>query len=76
MAKKQKSTAAFLKNFLESDPRMQGLKQAFVVAALDIYAKECLANVTDNNPMKGFVSDELWHSIADEMNKGLSTQFG
>ncbi len=74
MAKKQ-TTAAFLKSFMEGEPRLQGIKQAFVIAALDIYAKECMNNVKDNNPMSGFVDDALWHSIAEELNLKLGQQY-
>lgn len=75
MAKKKQSTAAFLKSFLECEPALQGIKQAFVIAALDIYVKECMNNVKDNNPMSGFVTDELWHDIAQELNVKLDKQF-
>jgi len=75
-AKKQKSTASFLKAFLESDARMQGIKQAFVISALDIYIRECQANPKENNPMPGMVTDELWQSVADELGEAMAVQYG
>lgn len=74
MAKK-KSTAAFLKSFMESDARMQGLKQAFIMYAVELYANECILNVKENNPWAGFCSDELWQSIAEELNLKLKTEY-
>lgn len=75
MAKRQKSTAAILKGFLERDPKLQGIKQSFVIAALDIYSRQIICE-DDWNPMSGLVTDELWKEIAKELRDEIHLHYG
>lgn len=75
MAKRQKSTAAILKGFLERDARMQGVKQSFIIAALDTYARRIICE-DDWNPMSGIVTDELWREIARELKDEIHLHYG
>ena len=74
MAKRVKSLSALIKAFLENDPRMQGVKQAFVVSALDIYARQVISGEAWN-PMSGLVTDELWREIARELRDDFSDNY-
>ena len=75
MAKRVKSLSALIKAFLENDPRMQGVKQAFVMSAFHTYTKLVISGEV-HNPMRGFVTDELWEEIAKQLQDDFAANYG
>ena len=71
---KRKTNTAFVKYAMENS-QYGALKQSFIIAALSAYSKQIMADPY-LNPMKGFVDNEVWESIAYEMNADLVAQYG
>lgn len=70
---KRKTNTAFIKYAMEHS-QYGSLKQSFIIAALDSYARQVMIN-EELNPMKGFVDNSVWQGIAHELNKEISEQY-
>lgn len=72
--KKHKTNSAFVKSAMQNS-QYGAIKETFIVAALDTYARLVLSDQV-KNPMGGFIDNQLWLDVATELKQELSTQYG